>query len=295
MTARIIDGKQTAEEIKAELKLKIDELKKQGITPGLATVLVGDDPASRVYVNIKIKTCENLGIVSFHHHLPAATSQPDLLELVNELNLDTRVHGILVQVPLPSHINETQVLLSIDPKKDVDGFHPFNVGKMVIGEADFLPCTPAGIQQLLLRGGYQTEGKHVVIVGRSNIVGKPIANILVQKQPGANATVTICHSRTPDIGEYTRKADILIAAIGKPGFITAGMVKPGAIVIDVGTNQVGTTSEGKSILAGDVDFEEVKEKAAAITPVPGGVGPMTIAMLMANTVKAAELSVLQRS
>jgi len=295
MTARIIDGKQTAEEIKAELKLKIDELKKQGITPGLATVLVGDDPASRVYVNIKIKTCENLGIVSFHHHLPAATSQPDLLELVNELNLDTRVHGILVQVPLPSHINETQVLLSIDPKKDVDGFHPFNVGKMVIGEADFLPCTPAGIQQLLLRGGYQTEGKHVVIVGRSNIVGKPIANILVQKQAGANATVTICHSRTPDIGEYTRKADILIAAIGKPGFITAGMVKPGAIVIDVGTNQVGTTSEGKSILAGDVDFEEVKEKAAAITPVPGGVGPMTIAMLMANTVKAAELSVLQRS
>jgi len=290
MTARIIDGKQTAEEIKGELKLRIETLKQQGITPGLATVLVGDDPASSVYVNIKIKTCEKLGVASFHHHLPTTTSQPELLKLVNELNLDARVHGILVQVPLPSHINETQVLLSIDPKKDVDGFHPFNVGKMVIGEADFLPCTPAGIQQLLLRGGYETEGKHVVVVGRSNIVGKPIANILVQKQPGANATVTICHSRTPDIGEYTLKADILIAAIGKPGFITAGMVKPGAIVIDVGTNQVGTTSEGKSILAGDVAFEEVKEKAAAITPVPGGVGPMTIAMLMANTVKAAELS-----
>ncbi|MBN1369046.1 MAG: bifunctional methylenetetrahydrofolate dehydrogenase/methenyltetrahydrofolate cyclohydrolase FolD [Dehalococcoidaceae bacterium] len=290
MTARIIDGKQTAEEIKGELKLRIETLKRQGITPGLATVLVGDDPASSVYVNIKIKTCEKLGIASFHHHLPATTSQPELLKLVNELNMDASVHGILVQVPLPPHINETQVLLSIDPKKDVDGFHPFNVGKMVIGEADFLPCTPAGIQQLLLRGGYETDGKHVVIVGRSNIVGKPIANILVQKQRGANATVTICHSRTPDIGEYTLKADILIAAIGKPGFITAGMVKPGAIVIDVGTNQVGTTSEGKSILAGDVAFEEVKEKAAAITPVPGGVGPMTIAMLMANTVKAAELS-----
>jgi len=290
MTARIIDGKQTAEEIQGELKLQIEKLKQQGITPGLATVLVGEDPASRVYVNIKIKTCEKLGIASFHHLLPAATSQMELLELVNKLNLDTKVHGILVQVPLPAHINETQVLLSIDPKKDVDGFHPFNVGKMVIGEADFLPCTPAGIQQLLLRGGYATEGKHVVIVGRSNIVGKPIANILVQKQPGANATVTICHSRTPDIGEHTLKADILIAAIGKAGFITAGMVKPGAIVIDVGTNQVGTTSEGKSILAGDVAFEEVKEKAAAITPVPGGVGPMTIAMLMANTVKAAELS-----
>lgn len=290
MTARIIDGKQTSEEIKGELKSRITKLRQKGITPGLATVLVGEDPASRVYVNIKIKTCEKLGINSFHYHLPAATSQPELIALVNELNMNTGVHGILVQVPLPSHINETQVLLSIDPKKDVDGFHPFNVGKMVIGEADFLPCTPAGIQQLLLRSGCETEGKHVVIVGRSNIVGKPIANILVQKQPGANATVTICHSRTPDIGEHTLKADILIAAIGKPGFVTAGMVKPGAVVIDVGTNQVGTTSEGKSVLAGDVAFEEVKEKAAAITPVPGGVGPMTIAMLMVNTVKAAELS-----
>jgi methylenetetrahydrofolate dehydrogenase (NADP+)/methenyltetrahydrofolate cyclohydrolase len=290
MTAKIIDGKLIADQIKSELAEEISSLKAEhGLVPGLATVLVGEDPASHVYVNLKIKTCQKLGIESFHHGLPASTSHDELMKLVVGLNKDPQVNGILVQVPLPGQIDEAAILLAIDPKKDVDGFHPYNVGKMVVGQADFLPCTPAGIQQLLIRSGIPTEGAYVVVVGRSNIVGKPIANILIQKQEGANATVTVCHSRTPNIGEYTSKADILIAAMGKPGFISADMVKEGAVVIDVGTNRVGTTPEGKAILEGDVLFDEVSKKAGAITPVPGGVGPMTIAMLMKNTVKAARL------
>ncbi|MFA7191124.1 MAG: bifunctional methylenetetrahydrofolate dehydrogenase/methenyltetrahydrofolate cyclohydrolase FolD [Dehalococcoidales bacterium] len=292
MTARLIDGKKIAEEIKEELKTQIEQLNKiHSLVPGLATVLVGDDPASHVYVNLKIKNCQALGIASFNHQLSAETSQKELLDLVHNLNADPAVHGILVQVPLPKHIDETEVLLSIDPKKDVDGFHPFSLGKMVIGEDTFLSCTPAGIQQLLIRSNIETQGKHVVVVGRSNIVGKPIANILMQKNPHANATVTICHSRTPNIKDYTLQADILIVAIGIPGFITADMVKEGVTVIDVGTNKIGTTSTGKARLTGDVAFEEVSEIAGAITPSPGGVGQMTIAMLMSNTVKAAKLSI----
>ncbi|MFA5451750.1 MAG: tetrahydrofolate dehydrogenase/cyclohydrolase catalytic domain-containing protein, partial [Dehalococcoidales bacterium] len=271
---------------------QVFELKnKYSLVPGLATVLVGDDPASHVYVNLKIKNCENLGIASFNYQMSAGTSQEELLGLVHKLNAEPAVHGILVQVPLPKNINETEILLAIDPKKDVDGFHPYSLGKMVIGEDTFLSCTPAGIQQLLIRSNIETEGKHVVVVGRSNIVGKPIANILVQKNPFANATVTICHSRTPNIRDYTLQADILIVAIGIPGFITADMVKEGATVIDVGTNRIGTTINGKAKLTGDVAFDEVSQKAGAITPSPGGVGPMTIAMLMANTVKAAKLSI----
>lgn len=291
MTARIIDGKLISRQIKDELEAEIKLLKTgHGITPGLATILIGDDPASHVYVNSKIRTCENLGIVSTHRQLPASVTQAELLSLVETFNNDAAIHGILVQLPLPAGIDESKVLLAINPRKDVDGFHPVNVGKMVIGEADFLPCTPAGVQQLLIRSSINTEGAHVVIVGRSNIVGKPLANILVQKQPGANATVTICHSRTSDIGRLTLQADILVAAIGKPGFITADMVRQGAVVIDVGTNRIGTTSEGKAILSGDVDYEAVSQKAGAVTPVPGGVGPMTIAMLMVNTVKAARMA-----
>jgi methylenetetrahydrofolate dehydrogenase (NADP+)/methenyltetrahydrofolate cyclohydrolase len=291
MTAKVIDGKKIAEEIKGELKTEVERLKtKYSLTPGLATVLVGDDPASHVYVNLKIKNCENLGIASFNYQLPASTSQEELLGLIHKLNINPAVHGILVQIPLPEQIDETEVLLKIDPKKDVDGFHPCSLGKMMIGEDTFLSCTPAGIQELLVRSNIKTEGQHVVIVGRSNI-GKPIANILVQKNSFANATVTICHSRTPDICFFTRQADILIVAIGKPGFINADMVKEGATVIDVGTNQIGTTSTGKAKLTGDVSFEEVSQKAGAITPSPGGVGPMTIAMLMANTIKAAKSSI----
>ncbi len=292
MTARLIDGKAIADEIKNELKAEIEQLKnKYSLTPGLATVLVGEDPASHVYVNLKIKNCQSLGIASFNHQLGSGTSQEELLGLVHKLNADPAVHGILVQVPLPKQINETEILLAIDPKKDVDGFHPYSLGRMMIGEETFLSCTPAGIQQLLIRSNIKTEGAHVVVVGRSNIVGKPIANILVQKNEFANATVTICHSRTPDISYYTRQADILIVAIGIAGFITADMVKEGATVIDVGTNRIGTTSSGKAKLTGDVAFDEVSKKAGAITPSPGGVGPMTIAMLMANTVKAAKLSI----
>ena len=291
MTARIISGSEIAKQITEEVRLEVEDLKtRHGITPGLATVLVGEDPASQVYVGSKVKMCQNLGIYSERHDLPAGISEAKLLELVDSLNRNPRIHGILVQVPLPRHINEGNVLFAISPDKDVDGFHPVSVGRMVIGEPGFLPCTPHGIQVLLERAGVQTEGAEVVVVGRSNIVGKPIANILLQKARGANATVTICHSATRDIAAHTRRADILIAAIGKPRFITADMVKEGVVVIDVGTNEIGRTPEGKRILSGDVDFETVKEKAGAITPVPGGVGPMTIVMLMSNTVKAARMA-----
>lgn len=291
MTAEIINGKEIAAAIKDKLKAEIAELKeKHNLTPGLATVLVGDDPASHSYVGGKRRTCEALGILSDHHGLPADTSEEEVLALVEKLNKDSRIHGILVQLPLPKHINETRVLYTIDPSKDVDGFHPVNVGKLVIGESPFPPCTPQGIQELIISSGVKTEGAEVVVVGRSNIVGKPIANMMLQKQKGANATVTVCHSRTTDIATHTRRADILIAAIGQPKFINGDMVKEGAVVIDVGTNEVGKTAEGKRILVGDVDFDSVKEKAGFITPVPGGVGPMTITMLMVNTVKAAKLS-----
>ncbi|MFC1950230.1 bifunctional methylenetetrahydrofolate dehydrogenase/methenyltetrahydrofolate cyclohydrolase FolD [Chloroflexota bacterium] len=291
MTAQIISGTEIAKQIREELKQEITGLKeKHNLLPGLATVLVGEDPASQVYVGAKEKTSHVLGIYSERHDLPADTSEEKLLVLIDKLNKDPKIHGILVQLPLPKHINETRVLYAIDPKKDVDGFHPVNVGKMMIGEPDYLPCTPHGIQQLLIRSGVKIEGAEVVVVGRSNIVGKPIVNILLQKKEGANATVTICHTRTKDISFHTKRADILIVAAGRPKAVTADMVKEGVVVIDVGVNRIGKTSEGKAILCGDVDFETVKEKARAITPVPGGVGPMTITMLMMNTVRAAKLT-----
>ncbi len=291
MAAQIISGTEIAKQIREELKQEIDELKeKHNIVPGLASVLVGEDPASQVYVGSKVKTCDALGIYSERHDLPVDTSEEDLLALVDRLNKDPKVNGILVQLPLPKHINEEKVLYAIDPKKDVDGFHPVNVGRLMIGEPDYIPCTPHGIQQLLVRSGTEIAGAEVVVVGRSNIVGKPIANILLQKKEGANATVTICHTGTKDMSFHTRRADILIVAAGKPKAITADMVKEGVVVIDVGVNRIGKTAEGKAILCGDVDFDAVKEKAKAITPVPGGVGPMTISMLMMNTVRAAKLA-----
>ena len=291
MTAQIISGTEIAKQIREELKQEIAELKeKHNLVPGLVTVLVGADPASQVYVGAKEKTSNELGIYSERYDVPAETTEEELLALIDKLNQDPKIHGILVQLPLPKHINETKVLYAVDPKKDVDGFHPVNVGKLMIGEPDYLPCTPAGIQQLLIRSGVEIEGAEVVVVGRSNIVGKPIANILLQKAPGANATVTLCHTRTRDISFHTKRADIIIVAAGKPKAVTADMVKEGVVVIDVGVNQIGTTPEGKRILAGDVDFEAVKEKAKAITPVPGGVGPMTITMLMMNTIKAAKVA-----
>ncbi len=292
MPAQIISGTEIARQIREELKQEIAELKeKHNLIPGLATVLVGDDAASQVYVGQKEKTCSALGIYSQRYDLPGDTAEEELLALIDRLNKDSKIHGILVQLPLPKHINETRVLYAIDPRKDVDGFHPVNVGKLMIGEPDYLPCTPHGIQQLLIKSGVKIEGAEVVVVGRSNIVGKPIANMLLQKKQGANATVTVCHTRTRDMAFHTRRADILIVAAGRPKAITADMVKEGAVVIDVGVNRIGKTPEGKAILCGDVDFDAVKEKAKAITPVPGGVGPMTITMLMLNTVKAAKLAV----
>jgi methylenetetrahydrofolate dehydrogenase (NADP+)/methenyltetrahydrofolate cyclohydrolase len=291
MTAQIISGTEISKQIREELKKEIAVLKsKYNLIPGLATVLVGDDPASKVYVGQKEKACHELGIYSERRDIPGNTSEQELLALVDKLNKDPRIHGLLVQVPLPKHINETKVLYAIDPQKDVDGFHPMNLGKLMIGEPDFIPCTPHGIQQLILRSGIKTDGAEIVIVGRSNIVGKPIANIMLQKAKGANATVTICHTATTDIAFHTRRADILIVAAGRPKAITADMVKEGVVVIDVGTNEIGHTAEGKRILVGDVDYNAVKEKAKAITPVPGGVGPMTITMLMLNTIKAAKMS-----
>jgi methylenetetrahydrofolate dehydrogenase (NADP+)/methenyltetrahydrofolate cyclohydrolase len=291
MTAEIISGSEIAKQIREELKQEIAELKdKHNLIPGLATVLVGDDPASQIYVSSKAKTCQALGIYSERHDLPADTDEQTLLALIDRLNKDPKINGILIQLPLPKHINESNVLIAVDPGKDVDSFHPVNVGRLMIGEADYIPCTPYGIQEMLLRSGIETDGAEVVVVGRSNIVGKPIANILLQKKAGANATVTICHTGTRDIASHTRRADILIVALGKPKSITADMVKEGVVVIDVGVNRIGKTAEGKDILCGDVDFDAVKEKAKAITPVPGGVGPMTIVMLMLNTVKAAKLA-----
>jgi len=291
MTARLISGKEIAQRIREELKQEISHLReKHGVIPGLATLLVGENPASVSYVTAKQKSSKDLGFFSIQDDEPESSTEKRLLSLINQYNKEPTIHGILVQLPLPKHINEARVLYAIDPRKDVDGFHPVNVGKLMIGEADYLPCTPAGIQQLLIQSGVKTDGAEVVVVGRSNIVGKPIANILLQKQKGANATVTICHTGTRDMAFHTRRADILIVAAGKPKAITADMVKEGAVVIDVGVNRIGMTPEGKAKLCGDVDFDGVKEKASMITPVPGGVGPMTITMLMLNTVKAAKLA-----
>ncbi len=289
MTAQIIDGKQVAANMRAELKEVVAKLKEQGIVPGLGVVLVGEDPASKSYVTAKERTCEEIGIYSDDNRLPAETSQQDLMALVDRMNKDKKINGILVQLPLPKHLNEAEVLLSIEPAKDVDGFHPMNVGKMVVGEKAFLPCTPHGVIQLLIRSGVTIEGAEVVIVGRSNIVGKPLANMLIQKNEKGNATVTVCHTRTKDLSGHTRRADILIAAAGRPNTITADMVKEGVVVIDVGVNRVDDPTKKKGYrLVGDVDFEAVKEKASLITPVPGGVGPMTITMLMYNTVESAK-------
>ncbi len=288
MVAKVISGPEVAEQIKQELRVKVAELKDRGITPGLAVVLVGEDPASQQYVRNKGKACEELGLYSRTVLLPSDTTEEKLLSVVDELNADPRVHGFLVQLPLPKHIDENKVLVRIDPAKDADGFHPMNVGRMLIGDPLFLPATPHGIQELLVRSGNDPDGKHVVIVGRSNIVGKPVAAILMQKKKGANATVTVCHSRTRDLAALTRMGDIVVAAIGSPRFITADMIRPGAVVIDVGTNRVDDPSAKKGYRwVGDVDFEAVKEKASAITPVPGGVGPMTIVMLMKNTIVSA--------
>jgi len=289
MTAQIIDGKQVAADMRAELKDKVARLKDKGIVPGLAVVLVGDDPASKSYVTAKEKACDNIGIYSEDIRLPAETSQAELMALIDKLNKNDKINGILVQLPLPKHLDEGEVLLAIDPKKDVDGFHPVNVGKMMLGQKAFLPCTPHGIIQLLLQSNVKIEGAEAVIVGRSNIVGKPLANMLIQKNATGNATVTVCHTRTKNLADHTRKADILIAAAGRPNTITADMVKDGVVVIDVGVNRVDDPTKKRGYrLTGDVDFEAVKEKASLITPVPGGVGPMTITMLLYNTVESAE-------
>ncbi len=288
MSAKIISGTETAKVIREELKTEVTRLKEQhDLVPGLVTILVGEDPASQSYVAAKNKTAHNLGIHSEQVTLDVETSEEDLLALVDKYNKDTNIHGILVQLPLPKHINEAKVLYAIDPNKDVDGFHPVNVGKMMLGEQCFLPCTPHGCLELLQRSGVETSGAEVVVVGRSNIVGKPVANLMMQKREGGNATVTLCHTRTRDMDFHTKRADILVVAAGVPNMIKADQVKEGVVVIDVGVNLVGVAENGKAILAGDVDFDSVKEKAAAITPVPGGVGPMTITMLMKNTVQAA--------
>jgi len=289
MTAQIIDGKQVAADMRVELKEQVAELKEKGIVPGLGVILVGEDPASKSYVTAKERACENIGIYSDNNRLPAETSQEKLMALVEKMNKDPKINGILVQLPLPKGLNEAEVLLAIDPAKDVDGFHPVNVGKMVVGEKAFLPCTPHGVVQLLKRSGVTIEGAEVVIVGRSNIVGKPLANMLIQKKPNANATVTVCHTRTKDLPYHTKRADIVIAAAGRPNTVTADMVKDGVVVIDVGVNRVEDATKKRGYrLVGDVDFEAVKEKASFITPVPGGVGPMTITMLLYNTVESAK-------
>lgn len=290
MPAELISGTKIAASIREELKEQVKDLKeRKGITPGLAMVRVGEDPASVSYVSAKGKASEELGIHSRTIVYPVDATEAEVLAKVEELNNDPEVHGILVQLPLPKHIDSDKVLNTIDPRKDVDGFHPVNVGRLLIGEPYFMPCTPHGVQELLIRSGNSPEGKHVVICGRSNIVGKPVMAILMQKKKGANATVTMVHTGTKDMASITRQADILIAAMGKARAITADMVKEGVVVIDVGVNQVGTTADGKRILVGDSDFEGIKEKAKAITPVPGGVGPMTVTMLMANTLRAAEM------
>jgi methylenetetrahydrofolate dehydrogenase (NADP+)/methenyltetrahydrofolate cyclohydrolase len=289
LLAKIIDGKQIADDMRAELAAQVAELKANGVTPGLTVVLVGEDPASQVYVRMKGKACEKLGMKSETIRMPAETTEAELLNVVERLNADDSVHGILVQLPLPDQIDEQRVLHSLRPDKDVDGFHPVNVGKVSIGDpTGFRPCTPYGVQQMLVRSGVEISGAHAVIVGRSNIVGRPMASLLLHKGRGGNATVTVCHSRTKNLPDVTRQADILIAAIGSAEFVKGDWVKPGAVVIDVGVNRVDDPGSEKGYkLVGDVEYEAARQVASAITPVPGGVGPMTITMLLYNTVQAA--------
>ncbi len=293
MVAEVINGVEIAKQVRGEVAEQVADLKSQhNLVPGLAVILVGDDPASAVYVRNKGRACDEAGIFSETFSLPAETPEDDVVELVNQLNGDVRFHGILVQLPLPDQIKEKTVLYAIDPNKDVDGLHPFNLGRLVGGDPIFVPCTPAGVQELLVRTGHDPSGKHVVVCGRSNIVGKPVAMLLLQKMKGANATVSICHTGTADLGTITRQADILIAAAGQAEFITHDMVKEGAVVIDVGINRVDDESRKNGYrLTGDVDYVPVSEVASAITPVPGGVGPMTIAMLLKNTLVSALRSV----
>lgn len=288
--AQIIDGKKVSSEIRENIKSRVEELKKKyNSLPGLAVVLVGDDPASAVYVRMKGKGCDEVGIRSFQFILPGSTSKDELLSLIDELNKDKKVNGILVQLPLPAHIHEGDIINAIDPEKDVDGFHPVNVGRMVSDNDCLLPCTPAGIQELIVRYVKDLKGKHLVVVGRSSIVGKPVANMMLQKNERANCVITVCHTAAPDISIYTKQADILVVAAGRAGTVTGDMVKEGVVVIDVGVNRVPDHEDSlKTRITGDVDFESVSAKASAITPVPGGVGPMTIAMLLSNTVKAFE-------
>jgi methylenetetrahydrofolate dehydrogenase (NADP+) / methenyltetrahydrofolate cyclohydrolase len=290
MSAQIIDGKAIAVQIRSEVKTGTERLKTaRGVTPGLAFILVGENPASQVYVRSKGKACAEMGFYSVTESLRETVSQQELLDLISTFNNDSRIHGILVQLPLPKHIDEATVIEAIDFRKDVDGFHPVNVGRLVLGHECLRPCTPAGVQELLVRSGNDPSGKHVVIVGRSNIVGKPVMNILLQKQQGANAVVTIAHTGAKDMSTFTKQADILVAAIGKPNAITGPMLKPGCVVIDVGINRVPDSSaKSGTRLVGDVEFTSASVVAKAITPVPGGVGPMTIAMLMKNTLQAAE-------
>ncbi|MGH7719533.1 MAG: bifunctional 5,10-methylenetetrahydrofolate dehydrogenase/5,10-methenyltetrahydrofolate cyclohydrolase [Gemmatimonadaceae bacterium] len=292
MPARVIDGVSVAKVIRAEVAGEVAALRERGVKPGLAVVLVGDDPASAVYVRMKGKACEEAGMHSLTIRLSAETTEAELLAQVDSLNADPSIHGILVQMPLPRQIHPDTVMRRIRPEKDVDGFHPVNVGKMLIGERDgFVPATPAGVQELLLRSGVDPKGKECVVVGRSNIVGKPMAALLVQNTAGGNATVTICHSHTRDLARHTRRADVLIVAAGRVGVVNGGMVKPGAVVIDVGVNRVSDPSAPKGYrLVGDVEFHSAAAVASQITPVPGGVGPMTIAMLLKNTVRAATQS-----
>jgi methylenetetrahydrofolate dehydrogenase (NADP+) / methenyltetrahydrofolate cyclohydrolase len=292
MAAKLMSGNEVAKEMRKEMTAEVERLKSEhDVLPGLAVVLVGDNPASISYVTGKQKACAQVGIHSEEHRFDADLPEEDLLKLIDKLNGDPKVNGILVQLPLPKHIDENRVLNAITPDKDVDGFHPVSVGKLMVGEEGFLPCTPHGVQQLLVRSGIEIEGKHVVVVGRSNIVGKPVANILLQKKAGANATVTICHTGTPDMGQFTRQADILIVAAGRPDTVTADMVSDGVVVVDVGVNRIPDASKKSGFrLVGDVDFKGVSEKASAISPVPGGVGPMTITMLLFNTIWSARMA-----
>ena len=292
MTARLLDGVALAATLRAEIGVEVKALAARGIIPGLSAVLVGDDPASQAYVKSKGKACEEAGMYSRTLRLPAETTQEQLLALLDALNADPLIHGILCQLPVPKHIHTDTVLRRVSPAKDVDGFHPLNVGKLVLGDPTaFRPATPYGVQQMLIRSGVETKGAHAVVVGRSTIVGRPMASLLIQDGPGGNATVTVCHSRSKDLSAITRTADILIVAIGKPDFVKGDWIKPGATVIDVGINRVDDASRPRGYrLTGDVAFDEAKEVAGLITPVPGGVGPMTIAMLLKNTLQAAQAS-----
>lgn len=292
LSARIIDGKAVADEIRRELVVRVERLKERGVSPGLGVILVGEDPASLSYVTGKERACAEIGFHSDHRHLPATVSEAELLAHIRELNANPRVHGILVQLPLPAHLDETRAVLAMSPEKDVDGLHPESVGRLVLGEESFIPCTANGVLQLLVRNGIRLDGAEVVIVGRSNLVGRPLANLLSLRTPEGNATVTLCHSRTRNLGEHTRAADVLIVAAGSPRFITGEMIKEGAVVIDVGINRIEDGSRKRGYrLVGDVDFDSALERASLITPVPGGVGPLTVTMLLYNTILSAERAI----